>query len=376
MQRSIPLYTLEGVPNAAVSTHHFSTEDMLGLSLLRFQKGPSDDVVLIVHGLTTSSDMYVMPEHYNLVRFLHDHGFGDVWCLDNRMSNRHSYNLLGHPYNLDDVALFDYPAALAAIRREVGDRRIHVISHCLGATTLLMSLYGRAIDGLASVIVNSAGLTLRVPAWSRAKLHIAPFLIEHVLGLPYVNPAWSSDRGLTRGKLLSKLVSLAHPECNVPACHMLSLMWGCGQPALYSHENLEEVTHRRSGDLYGAAGLHYYRHVSKIVEAGVAVKMEPRNAKYHRLPHDYLEHAADIDTPILLVTGLHNQVFADSNVVCHRILEERRPGRHQLQVVPGYGHQDVMMGRNCHEDVFPRFVEFLKAHRSTVSVPASLAATG
>ena len=45
-------------------------------------------------------------------------------------------------------------------------------------------------------------------------------------------------------------------------------MWGTGFPALYSHENLHPVTHRRGGDLYGATSLNYYRHVSRMIRAG------------------------------------------------------------------------------------------------------------
>ena len=67
---------------------------------------------MIVHGLTTSTDMFIMPEHYNLVSYLLDNGYTDVWCLDMRMSNRHSYNLFPHRYTFDDIALYDYPPAI------------------------------------------------------------------------------------------------------------------------------------------------------------------------------------------------------------------------------------------------------------------------
>ncbi len=70
MDREIPLYTLEGVRDADVTTHYFSTQDGLGLSMLRFNRDPGNeakDSIMIVHGLTTSTDMFVMPEHYNLV---------------------------------------------------------------------------------------------------------------------------------------------------------------------------------------------------------------------------------------------------------------------------------------------------------------------
>lgn len=47
--------------------------------------------------------------------------------------------------------------------------RVHVIAHCLGSVSFMMSLFGGAVNGIASAIVNSAGLTPRVPVWSRLK---------------------------------------------------------------------------------------------------------------------------------------------------------------------------------------------------------------
>lgn len=40
------------------------------------------------------------------------------------------------------------------------------------------------------------------------------------------------------------------------------------------------------------------------------------------------------------------------------------PGRHQLHVFPHYGHADVLIGKNAHADIFPRFVEFLDEQKS------------
>jgi len=365
MEREIPLFTLEGVKDATVTPHDIFTEDKLGLSMLRFQRGNGSDSgasVLIIHGLTTSTDMFVMPEHYNLVSYLLDHGYTDVWCLDFRMSNRHSYNLFKHRYTMDDVALYDYPPALAKMREHIGDQPIHVICHCLGANSFVMSLFAKVIDGVSSVIANSVALTPRVPAWSKVKLSIAPDAVEYVLGFPYLNPMWSEDPGLTRGKMFSRVVSAFHPECDVPACHMLSLMWGSGWPALYSHENLADVTHRRGGDLYGATSMNYYRHVHKMVKAGRAVKYS-NDAAYDRLPTDYFQYAADIETPVLFMTGADNKVFSNSNVVCYERLERLVPGRHELHVFPGYGHQDPFMGDRVDRDVFPRLVEFIEKHR-------------
>jgi cholesterol oxidase len=365
MEREIPLFTLDGVADATVTSHDVFTEDKLGLNLLRFQRGAdggASEAILLLHGLTTSTDMYVMPEHYNLVSYLLDNGYSDVWCFDFRMSNRHSYNLFKHRYTMDDVALYDYPPALAKMREHIADKPIHVISHCLGANSFTMSLFAKVADGVSSVIANSVALTPRVPAWSKFKLGVAPDAVEYLLGFPYMNPRWSEDPGLTRGKIFSRVVSAFHRECDVPACHMLSLMWGTGWPALYSHENLADVTHRRGGDLYGATSMNYYRHVYKMLKAGRAVKYTDEPA-YQRLPADYFEHAAEIETPVLFTTGAHNKVFADSNVVCHERLERLVPGRHELHVFPGYGHQDPFMGDRVDRDVFPRMLEFIEKHR-------------
>jgi cholesterol oxidase len=201
-----------------------------------------------------------------------------------------------------------------------------------------------------------------VPKWSKVKLAVAPNAVEYVLGFPYLNPMWSEDPGVTRGRLFGKLVDKFHPECDVSACHMLSLMWGTGWPALYSHANLADVTHRRGGDLYGATSMNYYRHVHKMVKAGGAVKYS-NTPQYDRLPNDYFQYAREIETPILFMTGAENRVFTDSNVVCHERLERIVPGRHELHVFPGYGHQDPFMGDRVDRDIFPRLLDFIEHHR-------------
>ncbi len=364
MNREIPLYTLAGVKDADISTHYISTEDQLGLSLLRYTREPCEDVVVIVHGLTTSTDMYIMPEHTNLVQYLLDNGYSDVWTFDFRMSNRHDYNLRPHRYTMDDCALYDYPPALAKVREQSGDKRIHVICHCLGSVSFMMSLAADQVN-VTSVISNSVSLTPRIPQWSYIKANVFPFVLERILSIPYVSPRWSEDPYLSLGKVMNKLVSLFHRECDVPACHMLSLMWGTGWPALYSHDNLHEVTHRRGGDLYGGTSLNYHRHVMKMVKLdNRAVKYDENNPRHRDLPDDYFEAAKSLRTPVLFVTGKTNRVFTDSNILCFNRLDEVNHGLHELHVFPGYGHQDPFMGKNVHVDIFPRFLEFLQKQRS------------
>ncbi len=46
-----------------------------------------------------------------------------------------------------------------------------------------------------------------------------------------------------------------------------------------------------------------------------------------------------------------------------QLLGSTSPDRHELQVFPNYGHQDVFMGKNNHVDIFPPLLEFLSKHR-------------
>ncbi|MEV4314165.1 alpha/beta fold hydrolase [Actinocrispum sp. NPDC049592] len=358
MRRDIPLYTLAGVTDAEVSTRPFTTVDGLGLSLLRFRRGEAGEVVLLVPGLTLSSDMFIMPEHYNLVSFLLDNGF-EVWSLDSRMSNRHPYGTGLNRYTLDDLALFDHPAAVSLVRGQIGDRPLHVVSHCLGAVSFLMALFAGTVDGITSVVANSVGLTPRVATWSMAKLAAAPFLAEYVLGMPTVTPDWARDPAFTRGWAVSKLTSLLHRECDVPECHLLSFLWGTGWPAMYEHENLLPVTHRRIGDLCRTTGFSYDRHVRKMVLAGRAVKYR-NTEKYSALPDDYLARAAEVTTPLLLMSGDRNKIFGASNRICFDRLEKAAPGRHEYATIPGYGHIDPFIGQHAAVEVFPRMLDFLK----------------
>lgn len=363
-KRAISLFTLSGVKGADISTHYVSTADHLGLNLLRFRRAPCKDVVVLLHGLTTSSDMFIMPEHYNIVNYLLDHQFTDVWSFDWRGSMRYSYDLFPADFTMDDIALYDMPAAFSKIRRTIGpDARIHVVCHCVGSLTFMMSLYAGLLDGITSVISNSVSLTPRIPGWCRAKLAFAPLIFPQPTDL---NPRWAYYPGVVSWeRWLTWWLSLWHRECQISACHIVSFMWGSGHPAPWMHQNLDEVTHQRTGDLFGPVNINYFRHIRKMVARGEAVKMYPNDSRYDLLPNNYLDRSKNINTPILFVTGENNRVFLDSNVRTFHTLEGLNPVQpKELHTFPGYGHQDPFMGKNSHKDIFPVFLNFLERHSS------------
>lgn len=186
--------------------------------------------------------------------------------------------------------------------------------------------------------------------------------MEYLFGQSFVDPRYAMAPALTRPWMISRLVSLFHPECDVRSCHMVSFMWGSGRPGIFEHDNLLPVTHERTADLESAVGVHYYRHIYKMVKAGHAVRYGSDDPRHSALPEDYLASAAEIVTPILFLTGDRNHVFTDSNIVCHELLSQTSPVHHELEIIRGYGHQDTFAGKNADRDIFPRMVNFLRKH--------------
>lgn len=357
-----PVQTLRGVIDCEKELLPFDTGDGLTLTLQRFHRGEGKEVVLLIHGLTTSTDMFIMPEHYNLVQYLLDHGVGEVWSLDWRGSGRFTYNLIPHRYTVDDVAIYDIPAALAVVRERLGAKvKIHVIAHCVGSLALFASVAAGFSRNLASIISNSVSLTPRVSWPARLKLRLAPGLIEYVLRYPYISPQIPYLPGPGFGKWLFWMERSFRRECREPACHMVSFMWGWGFPAAYVHANLSPVTHRRLKDLFGGTAVHYYRHISRMVQAGESVPYR-RDGEYRDLPASYLGNLHQIELPpTLFVSGDHNLIFPDSNRESYERVKALRPGAPVAYLeLPNYGHQDVFMGKNCDREVFPALLAFLK----------------
>ena len=359
------VYTVQTKKSGALKTalHQFTTEDGVGISMSRLDNPRATDSVLLIHGLTTSSDMFVMPEHYNLAAFLHDAGY-DVWIADYRMSNHYPYNH-SKRFAFDDVGLYDWPASIARMRQHNSGRRIHVVAHCLGSATFHIALYGKTVSGISSVVSNSISLNACVHPWTKLKLMVAPFLVDHVLRLPYVDPRWSelhNRRIPWLGRMLARLVHLFHVECNEHACNLISFTWGSGHPAIWEHRNVDPITHDRATELFGPVGTEYFRNARKCVLSDNTVVRYRSGGKYETLPKRYIDNVRDVKVPTLLMSGQFNNIFPGSNKLTFERARAAGNSSMRYREFADYGHQDLLMGKSCDEDVFPAIADFLRAH--------------
>jgi triacylglycerol lipase/cholesterol oxidase len=352
-----PMHTTQGVAQGEKNFYSFDTDDGLTIAMQRFSCGKSKNVVLLMHGLTTSTDMYIMPEHQNLVNHLHSEGFTDVWSLEWRGSSRFTYNLMPHRYTIDDIAKHDMPRALDFIREKCGpDVQIHIICHCVGSLSLMTSLAAgySSFKNIKSIISNSVSLTPRVRWQSLIKLLVGPNIMEYLFGYAYISPRMAYFPGPGFGKWIYWMERMIRTECKEPACHLVSFMWGWGFPGAYNHRNIHPTTHRRLVDLFGGVSFHYYRHIVKMVLNKSAISYDRS-----RPGVDYLEEARSKKWPkVLLISGADNHIFPNSNKVTYEMLKGL--GSFSYEEFPNYGHQDIFMGQYSHIEIFPKLVDFIK----------------
>ena len=193
---------------------------------------------------------------------------------------------------------------------------------------------------------------------------MAPGMVEHVLGFPNLNPRWSEDPTLTRGKLFSKAISFFHRECDVPGCHMLEpdvgrRLAGALQPR---EPRRRHASPRRRP-------LRRDEHALLPARQQDGARRQPAAEVRHR----QARHCARCRTTTSSTRATSrrrccsppapkNQVFTDSNIVCHERLSGLGATNTELKVYPGYGHQDVFMGKDVARDCFPAMLDFIRRH--------------
>nr|VFK38337.1 MAG: cholesterol oxidase [Candidatus Kentron sp. TC] len=362
MHTRIDLLLRAPIPVAGVAPalHSFQTDDGLTLSLAHYNPKPCDNSILLAHGATTASTMFTMPEHENIVSFLFDQGYTDVWCADWRISSSLPYLRQGSNWTLDDLILFDAPATVRELRRHIGENRLFVISHCFSAISFAAALAAGLVE-ISGLLCNSVSLVTTLPPVAKAKLMALPDLIRHFFGGAYMPIDIDEVGMLSRPGMMMALAGLTRRKCTNSASHAINFLWGGDVDTIYLHENLHPVTHDRVGELFGPVPYCYWDHLRKVVLAGVMVRFNDDDPIYEALPENYFQAAANIATPMLLFSGGDNRCWGHAQKTCYEMLTEAYP---HLDVsyaeIPGYGHNDLFMGKHAALDVFPTLTDFMK----------------
>jgi cholesterol oxidase len=321
------------------------------LRLARYQGGSKGPLILS-HGLGVSGALFTLDTvETNLVEYLTAYGY-DVWNLENRASIELPSSR--RPFTLDDLARFDYPAAVARVRAETGARSVQVLAHCLGAQSLTASMLGGWLSGVRSAVLSQVSAHVRVPPVTalRSGLRV-PDLLEK-LGVRALDTSAGRDAGWLE-RLYDAALALQPlvpgERCDSPVCRRITFIYG----HLYDHAQLNEATHATLHETFGVANMRSLEHLALCARKGQVVDGAGADA--------YLPHPERMNLPIAFLHGADNRCFLpESTSLTYEWLRQAN-GRanYSRHLLAGYGHADCWLGKNAANDVFPHALEHLEA---------------
>ena len=332
------------------TVHFFTTEDGVTLRLTRYQGGDKGPVML-VHGLGVASSIFSTDTiDTNMLEYLFGQGY-DVWLLDFRVSI--DLPASAQQSTGDQVATYDYPAAIAKVKEVSGARTVQCVVHCYGASTFFMSMLA-GLQDVRSIVCSQIATNIVVPTATRIKtgLHVPSFLDQ--LGISSLT-AYVDSTADWKERLYDKALGLyalseAQGWCDSPVCHRITFMYA----PLYRHATLNNLLHERLHELFGIGNMQTFEHLAVLCRRGVAVSFDGQDV--------YMPHIDRLQLPICFIHGAQNECYLpESTELTFDLLREKfGDERYSRQVIPGYGHIDCIFGKNAVNDVYPYVLAHLE----------------
>lgn len=326
------------------------TDDGVRLRLSRFRGGARGPVILSP-GYGTSALAYTLDTtETNVVEYLFERGY-DVWVFDYRASP--ALPSAGTQFTFDDVARYDFPAAVRTVQAETGADTVQVVAHCMSSMALQMSL-ALGLQGVRSVVASQVSLHLWAAELNefRSDLHGAQVL--DLLGFDTLTTEVDDEPSFSE-RLVTHLLGLypaGREPCDRPFCRRVNFMYG----EVYDHDRLNEATHEHLHEAFGVANITAFEHVTTMLRANHAVSADGS--------HDYLDDVDGLKLPIAFIHGEHNRMFLPRGTrETFEFLSERHgPELYSYHLIPGYAHMDCFVGTDAARDVYPVITAELDRH--------------
>ena len=327
--------------------YDIATPDNTWIRLTRYNgggKGP----VLMAHGLGVSSRIFTMDTiKTNLTEYLFAHGY-DLWLLDYRSSIELPASK--SQYTGDDIALQDFPAAVAKILSETGKQSLQAVVHCFGSTTFFMAMLA-GLKGVRSAVCSQIGPHIKTPLITKFKagLHVPEVL--KTLGVDSLT-AYSDTHVNWQEQLFDKVLKLQpvafEEQCRSSVCHRITFLYGL----LYEHDRLNQATHQALHEMFGVATISALDHLTMMVRKGKVVTATGEDK--------YLPHIERLAIPITFIHGAENSCYdPESTAISFAELRKQNGDIYQRHIIKNYGHIDCIFGAHAAEDVYPLIVHHL-----------------
>ena len=328
-----------------------TTDDGVEILLTRYK--PAGDrrqgAVMLVHGLGVSSRIFSLDTiDTNLLEYLYENGY-DVWLLDFRASIE--LPAANCRFSADEIAQYDFPAAVAKVLTVSGDDSIQVVAHCFGGCTFSMAMLN-GLQGVRSAVISQVATHYEATVLGQLKtgLHL-PSLLEK-LGVDSLT-AYRDSHANWFERLYDNTLRLYPQEfeeqTNSPVDKRIAFMYG----QLWELDNLNQATHDSLHELFGVANIESFQHLALMMREGHAVANNGDEI--------YLPHADRLKIPMRFIHGAENQTFLPEGTEKAVAYLSEANGAHwyDIKMIANYGHIDCIYGKNAIVDVFPYIKEHL-----------------
>ncbi|MDH2433665.1 GMC oxidoreductase [Pokkaliibacter sp. MBI-7] len=335
---------------APPAVHHFLTEDGVTLRLSRYQGG-SKGPVMLVHGLGVSSAIFSTDTiGTNLLEYLYNNGY-DVWLLDFRVSIL--LEAAKQQWDGDQIARYDYAAAIRQIQQLTGAADVQCVVHCYGATTFFMSLLS-GLQGVRSVVCSQIACDIVVPTATRVKVGLHLPSVLDAFGIKSLT-AYAEEHEHWYEKLYDTALNgyarlEAQGYCDNPVCHRITFMYA----PLYCHAQLNNTLHDNLHELFAESNMRTFEHLALMCRKGRLLSFDGEDI--------YMPHMDRLSMPMLFISGGENECYLPESTArtYQRLVERFGPDNYSRVVVPDYGHIDCIFGRNAITDVYPHILSHLE----------------
>jgi cholesterol oxidase len=331
----------------APTVHAATTSDGVALRLTRYQGGSKGPVILS-HGLGVSSLIFSTDTiETNLLEYLVAHGY-DVWLLDYRASIDLPASL--GQFSADEIATFDYPTAVDAVRKLTGAGSVQAVVHCFGSTTFGMAMLA-GLKGVRSAVCSQAG-PRRHSGGDEYQGGSAPVVGAGLSRCRLAHRLHRRPRGLAESHSRQRSDPLSDPagrtlrQPGVPPHHVHLCVAVRARSAQHTHprHTPRDVRHRQCQRAGSSR---------KDGQAGTVVDKNGNDT--------YMQHLDRMAIPMSFIHGAENACFLPEST--QRTYDALRAANgtslYERHVIPDYGHIDCIFGANAARDVYPFIVKHL-----------------
>lgn len=316
---------------AALQVHHIAGGD----------KGP----VILAPGTAMSALCFLTDTtEQSFAEYLAAEGF-DIWLFDWHTSPCLAVH--NQEYDFDDVARYDWPAAIEHVREATGAAQVSVLAHCLSSPCMMLSLVRGYTDPvhIKALVPSQVGLHLVMNKANRLKVSLG---VDRLLPANrMVHQAQDTSRqGMW--DLAVGFLAAVWPKsysCDNPACHRHSATYG----DIVLHEKINDATHALMGDLVPEVNSSFLK--------GVA----PNSRADDILDDDDRRHLDRLDVPMSLISGQENQMFVpEATERTWRMLHDALGANIQREAFEGFGHLDCYLSGEARGPIWERLAGFLE----------------